>query len=218
MSRPDPEEIVRRGYDLVSEAYRSDDFDWADSSYAAWLPKLIKRLSPGTEVLDLGCGCGIPVTRILSESFRVTGVDCSSVQIERARRLVPGSHFILGDMVTLDFDRARFDAVVAFYAIIHVPLEHQQQLLARIWSWIRPGGLFLAVVGNESWTGTEENWCGVEDATMYWSHADARTYRQWFQDAGFDLVEEGFIPEGDGGHSIILAERSGGVVPVRRAR
>ena len=34
---------------------------------------------------------------------------------------------------------------------------------------------------------------------MYWSHADIRTYRVWFEEVGFSLVSEQFIPEGDGG-------------------
>ena len=55
----DPKDIVRRGYDLVSRAYRADDAD--DSQYAAWLELVETRVAAGAPVLDLGCGCGVPV-------------------------------------------------------------------------------------------------------------------------------------------------------------
>jgi len=46
-------------------------------------------LPSGDMVLDLGCGCGIPVAQELAQHFQVTGVDLSEVQIARARQLVP---------------------------------------------------------------------------------------------------------------------------------
>lgn len=61
--------------------------------------------------------------------FRVTGVDLSDTMIERARELVPGARFLRGDVTSVDevdFDAASFDAVVSFYALIHLPLADQQ--------------------------------------------------------------------------------------------
>src|SRR6185503_17485711 len=92
-------DIVRRGYDKVSYAYRDDEGNAAYATdYAAWLLELTPRLSPKTKVLELGCGCGVPVAQILSTDFAVTGVDLSPVQIERAERLVPQAEFICADM------------------------------------------------------------------------------------------------------------------------
>src|SRR4249920_445047 len=99
MKTTDPRDIVRDGYDLVSQAYRADDFPLEGSHYGQWLPRLVAQLPRGGRVLDLGCGCGVPVARALAAEFRVTGVDLSPVQIERARRLVPGATFAIADMV-----------------------------------------------------------------------------------------------------------------------
>ena len=87
----DPKSIVRRGYDLVSLAYRADDAE--DGTYREWLELLEDRIEPGASILDLGCGCGVPVARRLAPRYRVTGVDLSPVQIARARELVPGAMF-----------------------------------------------------------------------------------------------------------------------------
>ncbi|MFC1708064.1 methyltransferase domain-containing protein [Planctomycetota bacterium] len=80
-------EIVRKGYDALSYAYRSDDASVEHGDYAEWVDYLKARLPAGAPVLDVGCGCGLPATKLLAETFDVTGVDFSEVQIDRARKL-----------------------------------------------------------------------------------------------------------------------------------
>src|SRR5258708_5776630 len=57
-----------------------------------------------------------------------------------------------------------------------------------------------------AWSGTEDNWLGGP-ATMWWSHADAATYRAWLGDAGLEVTEQEFVPEGDGGQALFWARR-----------
>jgi SAM-dependent methyltransferase len=201
----DPKSIVRRGYDLVSRAYRADDAD--DGQYGDWLDLLEKRVSAGSPVLDLGCGCGIPVARRLAQRYAVTGVDLSPVQIERARELVPNARFICADMATLSFPDETFAAITCLFALIHVPVAEQPAILRDVRRWLRRGGIFLATVGHEAWTGLERDWLGVEGGDMWWSHADASTYRRWFYEAGLKVELETFVPEGTGGHTLLVAAR-----------
>ena len=156
-------------------------------------------------VLDLGCGCGVPATAILAERFAVTGVDISPVQIERAQRLVPAAQFLCQDIADSDFQAESFRAIVSFFAIIHVPVAEQPELFQKLRRWLRPGGYLLATVGTRAWIGTEEDWHG---APMYWSHADRETYLVWLADAGFEVLWTRFIPEGDSGHTLLLAKRT----------
>jgi cyclopropane fatty-acyl-phospholipid synthase-like methyltransferase len=158
----------------------------------------------GDAVLDLGCGCGVPATAILAERYTVTGVDLSPVQVSRARRLVPTARFECADMAAVDFPALTFAAVVSFYAIIHVPLEEQPAIFRNVRRWLRPGGYLLATLGSGAWTGTEDDWLG---APMYWSHADRATYVAWLGEVGFEILWTRFIPEGTGGHTLILAKR-----------
>ena len=54
-----------------------------------------------------------------------------------------------------------------------------------IFTWLRPGGLFvasLASTGSQSWI--EDDFFG---APMYWSSFDAETNAQMLRDAGFEL-------------------------------
>ncbi len=201
-------ELVRRGYDAISLAYRGDEGEAAGTSaedvsrYAGWVMELAGLLRPGARVLDLGCGAGVPATRELAaHGLQVIGVDFSAVQLRRAHRLVPGARLLQADMTALQFKPATVDAVVSFYALIHVPLADQQALLPRIGSWLRPGGYFLAIVGATRWTGTE-HYLGTD---MFWDHADTASYLRWFQAAQLTPLWSRFIPEGDTGHTLILA-------------
>jgi SAM-dependent methyltransferase len=202
-------DLVRRGYDAISRAYRDDEgrsnpeSDEGTDRYEGWVDDLAKLIRPRARVLDLGCGAGVPATKLLTDrNFDVLGVDISAVQIERARRLVPRAKFELADMVTWEHQAASFDAVVSFYALIHVPLADQQDLLAKIRSWLRPAGYLLAIVGSERWTGIGDYF----GAPMFWDHADRDTYLAWLKAADVAPVWDRFVPEGDAGHTLVLAQ------------
>ncbi|GAB3178243.1 methyltransferase family protein [Micromonospora palomenae] len=205
MSRDDERDVVRSGYDALSYHYRADDAD--DGQYAPWLAELRRRLPAAATILDLGCGCGVPVARFLANAgHHVTGVDISNVQIERARRLVPTGTFLRADATRLELPPMSIDAVVCLYALIHMPLADQPPLIDRIATWLRPGGWLLATVGHEAWTGRDDNWLGGA-AAMWWSHADAATYRAWLRHAGLTITSEDFVPEGSSGHTLLWAQR-----------
>jgi SAM-dependent methyltransferase len=178
-------EVVRTGYDTLGDRYAA----WAaridDDPRDRFAAELTARLEPGADVLDLGCGSGIPTGALLAERFAVLGVDASHVQVERARREVPGATFVRADIAEIDFPPASFDAIVALYSLTHVPRETHAELFARIARWLRPAGLFLASLGargSEDWLG---EWLGVE---MFFSSWDADTNRRLLREAGFESV------------------------------
>jgi SAM-dependent methyltransferase len=210
MSGPShPKEIVREGWNRASRLYRpegadADAFGHRSQDLQEWLRPLFENLPAKARVLDLGCGCGVPACALLSERFEVTGVDLSEVQIERARRLVPRATFLRSDMAEVGFPTASFDAVVCLYALIHLPLSEQPALLARIHDWLVDGGWFVVITGHTAVEGTEENWLG-SGAPMYWSHAEAPTYRRWLGDSGFEVLQQTVVPEGESAHELFVA-------------
>jgi SAM-dependent methyltransferase len=203
-------DLVRRGYDQISLAYRSDGEDPSSSAedtrrYAGWITELNDLLPSRARVADLGCGAGIPATmELVLRGVQVVGIDFSAVQLSRARRLVPGAALVQADMAALHLQPGSLDAVVSFYALIHVPLADQQALFPRIRTWLRPGGYLMAIVGAEQWTGTER----YLGADMFWDHADTGTYLRWLRAAQLQPLWHRFIPEGDTGHALVLAQAS----------
>lgn len=207
MDVEDPKEIVRRGYDALSLRY--DEVYGAETKYPSLLGELCQQIPVGGRVLDLGCGSGVPVARTLAAAgYRVTGIDISEVQIRRARAQVPEAEFIRVDASTASFEAASFDAVVSFFALIHIPLPEQPPLLRKVAEWLVPGGWFVATTGHGAWSGVAEDWLGG-GAAMWWSHADAATNRTWITEAGLAVEREEFVPDryGDGGHALFWARR-----------
>jgi SAM-dependent methyltransferase len=183
----DPRGIVAAGYDAIAERY----YAWSDARPSAvrlrWLAKALERIPPGTDVIDLGCGAGVPMTRALAAERHVTGVDISARQIELARAAVPEATFVQADMTALDLAPESLDAVVAFYSLTHIPRADLPDLLAAVHGWLRPGGVLIASMGaQDSPDSVEGDWLG---APMFFSHHGAKKNRALVRRAGFELEE-----------------------------
>ena len=187
----DNHEIVRAGYDLIANEYfermagrrsRSEVLAQAARHIAA----VKERVPRGGNIIDLGCGAGVPFTCALADDFDVTGVDFSERQLELARRLVPQATFIQSDMTEVEFPDASVDAVTAFFSIIHVRRELHAQLFGNIARWLRLGGVFLASLGTkdraEDW---EEGWLGAP--RMFWSYHTSEEALKQITDAGLEV-------------------------------
>lgn len=180
----DFKKTVREGYNTIAERYLAER--QRDSGDVRLLSELIERLPANAEVLDAGCGAGIPVSLMLSERFKVTGVDFSEAQIELAKRNIPHARFLCEDMTQLDFPDSTFDGITSYYAIIHIPREEHQALLANFHRMLKPGGLALLCLGAEHLIDDiEEDFYG---ARMYWSHYDRETYLGLLKELGFQVI------------------------------
>lgn len=180
----DSKKTVREGYNVIAERYLSERK--RDSEDVRLLDELIERLPAHAKVLDAGCGAGVPISQRLSERFHVTGVDFSDAQIQLARRNVPHATFLCEDMTELNFPDNTFDGVTSYYAIIHIPREQHQALLANFHRMLKLGGLALLCLGAEHLIDDiDENFYG---ARMYWSHYDRETYLKMLTELGFQLI------------------------------
>jgi len=195
-----PKQLVERGYDCIAQRYLA----WSKHAPArmSYLQKVLERLSEPSQVLELGCGAGVPCTRSLAQYAHLTGVDISAAQIALARQHVPNAPLFQADMMELAFAPATFDAVVAFYSIIHLPRAEQAVLINRLAQWLRPGGWFLVNLGVSNDPGSiEPSWLGT---TMYWSSYDAQTNLGLVSQAGFTLVETEILADDEDGEPVSL--------------
>jgi SAM-dependent methyltransferase len=193
----DPKEIVARGYDAIALRYA----EWAGrvaSPALEWLRDLDARLPDGADVLELGCGRGVPGTRQLARRHRVTGVDISAVQIELARHHVPEASFVHADALELDVAPGSFDAVVALFFFGHVPLDEQRELIGRVALWLRDGGLLLATFGaGDPGEEVDADWLG---APMYFASLGGGSYLPLLRDRGFEPLREEVVVQQEPGH------------------
>jgi len=205
----DYRDLVRQGYDACAEAYaaarRQDDSDQ--------LTPLVPVLADGSQVLDLGCGAGVPIASALSERHRVTGVDASEKMLRMAKAAVPRGHFIRSDIMEVCFEDGSFDAAVAMFVLFHLPSEEHGEVFRRVHSWLRPGGYFLATLSEHREAPyTEDDFFGVQ---MFWSNLGWSDYEELLVSTGFEIVQGRIIGHGygrkhlgrDEQHPMVLARK-----------
>ncbi len=81
--------------------------------FREWLP-----IRGEVDLLDVGCGTGQSKQIYDSHLRSYTGIDLSSVAIQRARQAHPESTWVCGDACQLPFESDQFD-VVAFSSVLH---------------------------------------------------------------------------------------------------
>jgi len=188
--REDPKAIVERGYDQCALAYNAA----RRSDPSPELNLLLQVLAPGSRVLDIGCGGGIPIAYALSRHCAVTGVDISGAQIQEARNNVPAAHLIHGDIMVQSFAADSFDAIVSFYTLFHLPRTEHLELFNRIAAWLRPGGhLLVTVAQDQQDEDVDPDFFG---SSMYWSHFDLARYEEILSDLGFTILHRGVVGHG----------------------
>jgi len=194
----DPASIVAAGYDRIADRYLQWSALRPSAARRSALDLADELIPAGANVLELGCGAGIPMTARLAAGRRLTGIDVSAEQVRRARRNVPAATFAVADMTTWRAAPASLDAVVAFYSLTHVPRDAQAELFARVRAWLRPDGVFIASLGVEDDPGgIEDDWLGVP---MYFSHFSARVNRRLLLEAGFDVERAEVVVEPEDRH------------------
>jgi SAM-dependent methyltransferase len=96
------------------------------------------RVAPGTRVLDAGCGAGLLLVLARLRGAHPSGIDASAALIGVARERLPGADLREGDLESLPFGDARFDAVTAVNTIFYASdMSNAMRELARV---VRPGG------------------------------------------------------------------------------
>jgi ubiquinone/menaquinone biosynthesis C-methylase UbiE len=200
---------VRDGYDVLAPRFGEWMARVEGDPWGRFVQELEARLPDRARVLDLGCGSGAKTKR-LAESFEVVGVDISEEQLRLARAEVPEARLVQADFAELDFPTESFDAVTAFYSIVHVPRAEHPALLRKILAWLKPGGLFVASLSHAGGDDRTEKWLGVE---MFFSGFDAETNRRLVREAGFELLVDDLIwmrepePEGETSFLWVLGRR-----------
>jgi SAM-dependent methyltransferase len=110
------------------------------------LEAVIRLLPPGN-ALDLGCGTGTNLLRLLRAGWQVCGVDFALQAVSLAKKKIRQAGFEgdvrFGDVTTVDFPKRHF-ALVYDIGCFH-SLDDQRRILYRehVAGWLVDGGTFL---------------------------------------------------------------------------
>jgi len=134
----------RAYYDAFSAGYEAERGPNDPGGYHDMLDELeadyVRRYGAGRDVLEVGCGTGLVLSRIKAFARSASGVDLSPGMLEKARNR--GLDVVLGSATELPFDDNRFDVTCSFKVLAHVP--EIERALAEMTRVTRPGGIVLA--------------------------------------------------------------------------
>ena len=153
-------------------------------------------ISPRPKILELGCGSGKTSTEYLSQHADVTANDISSAQLALTKQHAPSATLIHTDMMSLSFPPESFDAVVAFFSIVHLPRDEQVELFKRMRGWVKEGGYFI---GNLATANIEEIKGDFLGEPMFWSGWDEAKSREMIESAGWKIVKGEVIEQLEAG-------------------
>jgi ubiquinone/menaquinone biosynthesis C-methylase UbiE len=134
----------RAYYDAFSAGYEDHRGENDPGGYHDLLDELeseyVRRYGASRDVLEVGCGTGLVLSRIAKFARSARGVDLSPGMLEKAR--ARGLDVVLGSATALPFEDNQFDVTCSFKVLAHVPeIEVALKEMVRV---TRPGGIVLA--------------------------------------------------------------------------
>lgn len=154
---------------------------------AAEIEYTLTRVRPADRVLELGCGYGRVLERLVTQALAVVGIDTSAASLRLAHQRLPGPPrcwLARMDAARLGFGDHAFDVVLGIQNSISAFKVDQRTLLAEALRVTRPGGRVLF----------------SSYAARFWSHRLA-----WFEvQAAHGLLGE--IDRAATGHGMIICK------------
>lgn len=110
-----------------------------------------KKHCVGKSVLDLGTGFGLGANYLANHGAKeVVGVDYNKEVIREASRLKHKNvSFKALDVLEIDSLQRKFDVVLAFEIIEHLPVSHVGEFVAAMAGCLSPGGILLLTTPNK---------------------------------------------------------------------
>lgn len=197
------EALNRRFYDDVADEFSAT----RRSPWPGWT-KLMQRTGSVLSVLDAGCGNG---------RFRELAGDADYLGVDTAEALMPdGPSFLAGDIHAAPWGTRRFELVVAFGVMHHVPSNARRLDLIRTlaaasdrWLVVTAWRFDPARAVDWSRAGVEASDVDEGDYVLPFGHTDALRYchlasdsevQSWIDASGFDLGDD-FLSDGRDGAS-----------------
>lgn len=150
---------------------------------AAIVRRWARLLCAGTEVLEIGCGGGFPVTRELAAAgLKIWAVDSSPALLSVFKTRFPEIPVDCARALESTFFAREFGAVISVGLLFLLNAEEQTKLIRRVAGHLPPGGRFLFSAPVE--TGT---WSDVTTGQQCRSLGRER-YGRVLAEAGFRLV------------------------------
>lgn len=187
---------MKANYDLISQQW-SEIRQSLPTSDCVLFNEFIHRLPQNAEVLDLGCGTGIPIDELMiKHGYRVLGVDCSEKLLETARHQLPQATFVQAKLETYDINK-QYHGVIVWDCLFHIPRERHESILQKIYDALPLDGVVILSSG-----GSEENipafTSTMFDVEFYYDAHPVGELIHLCQKIGFSIIKQKLVNKPDG--------------------
>ncbi|MFN8613865.1 MAG: class I SAM-dependent methyltransferase [Vulcanimicrobiota bacterium] len=135
---------IEGGYDRLSAKFDQSVFRTPDPV----LDGLQSQFFPCRSALDIGCGTGAVLQRLQPFASELVGLDLSRNMLARARAQLGPDPVLLRHDFLRTYWEGRFDLITSVGVLGHIPPGRQAEFFRRVWLALKPGGVFLTVVGD----------------------------------------------------------------------
>jgi len=125
----------QKNYYQENKAYANFLENWDSEFYAKYSDALCD-VQPSSKILDVGCGVGQVVQRLIEFGHEAYGVEISEPNIAKAKEISPLCQ--LYDGATLPFNDGTFDSAGALNVLEHV--EQPETFITELVRVVKPGG------------------------------------------------------------------------------
>lgn len=154
---------------------------------SVFVDSFIGSLPKNGEVLDLGCGTGVPLGKILYESkLNITGVDVSDKMVERYKDNLPKAKVFRMPMTKIKWVN-KFDGILASYSLLCLPLDDFSTMAKKITIALKKDGIFLMFL-NEG-DSKEGNIQEVQGQQMFSTGVSEKEIRDMYEPLGMNIIK-----------------------------
>jgi trans-aconitate methyltransferase len=193
----------------VFSPYNQIAEEWNAARKRAFEPKyidlLLEYLADKAEILDVGCGAGMPIARyLIDRGFSVVGIDASEAMLEIAKQQVPEARFVLGDMLVHE-SAEQYSGIIAWDSIFHIPRLQHLNVFQKFHQWLLPDGVLLLSLGGSMWEGTSE----MFGHKFFYSGFAPDESLRLLKQAGFEILLSEIDDPSSHGHIAVLCKKMG---------
>lgn len=192
---------VARAYAASADSYTdrfADEFS-TNASDRALIRSVLEPLTPGSTVLDGGCGPAQLSALAVELGLTPIAVDIAVEMLSVARRRLAEPLLACADLLHLPFRSASFDAVVCWFSVHNLPRDLLPSLLGDVRRVLSSGGRVL--LGTHEGTATDQ-FTDEFGESFCFTYYEGVELAQLLEGAGFTSVRTDKRPPLGGEHQV----------------
>jgi len=163
------------------------DYDIESSMGHIYNANLVERyVKKNSSILDIGCWSGQLYGAFQNKPLHYFGLDCEPNAVRTAKKCHSKANWAVGALPNIPFPKGKFDLVVLFDVLEHVPTGEEEACLSEIKRVLKKDGILMMS------TPSDKLLSKVTDPAYFLSghrHYGKRTLKKLLEESGFKILD-----------------------------